>query len=797
MSGQRLFLSLTTVLICSLQSYGLQPEGSESLLSPQNAATFSDIARELYLYSDIRSPEAQQAEVFLMAALALDERAVDIQPEIINFASKYPDRDYYELVILALQRYVDKDFNMETARQAVRYLLERKGSLEQRVSVLQNLIKTLGKRNDFFASELATEIALLSTEKANYPPARALLWQAYLANPYNELAFAKFNELLNKELEPAVYLRYFRMALRARPLDIKAALEYAGYTESLGLYEHAMNAYEYSAELFRYLHPSEPLPSAIYLPWIRSCYNADGKQSKCLQIAKDARKSGTFDLFLEAITAQAALKIGDTEEAARIFESLDSTAEKQLGLRSAASQKHPEQWAWFYCFAKPDPEKALAWANEAYASDPNSPMTTAILAYSLVMNQYPDLAEPFVKDSQKQNQIAALTMALIQLSREQKAAALETLKAAIAMDPGSLEARRAKQLLRENGSDYIPAYDPAIILNKMEEEFDKTIVPKFTPAEKILSLKLGTVGGTEISYGNKINADFVIENKGSEPFVIGDHGIIKGNIRIDAEVTGDVNAKIPNLQFFRFVPSGPVEPGQVVFIPLHINTGRFRELLRSFPQAAIEIKLSGYIDPVVDANGTLTNYYPDVKAAELTIRRRPVQLNSRYLQSRLESLNKGRQGQKIISAKLFAGLLREQNAMQQNLVNYEYSQTEPSLLDSALSRVLTDSDWTVKLQSTAELTDVPLDYELTNALAGNLNDEYWPVRLITLFVLGRSQGVGFEKVLNWTAENDTFSVFFVLLWFEKEEATAPQPLISSMITIIPAILFFMEFPLYY
>ncbi len=760
MSGLRLFSFIAVILVCSLNSFGQDSQNSQKLLSPHNAVTFYEIARELYVYADPQSPEAQQAEVFFKAALELDNRADYITPDFVRFASQYYERDYSELVLQVLRRYVGRSSNLEVVRLAARYLLEHQRTLEQRIGILQKLIKALGEKNAVLSSELATEMALLTAEKANYPLARELLREAYYANPYNRLAFAKYNELIDKELKPSVYLRHLRFALRANPLDIEAALGFADYAESLGLYELAIDAYEYCFELFGYLHPSESLPPAIYLRWVRSCYNAEGKQNKCLQIAKDIRKKGVSDLYFEAITALAALKTGDKAQANRIFQSLNSLAEKQLGLQSTSSKQRPVQWAWFYCFAWPEPEKALAWANKAYADDPNSPMVTAILAYSLVMNKHLQLAEPFVNpdlSGYELNQVAALTMGLIQLAKQQKSVALEALKTAITIDAGSLEAHQARQLLKENGSDYIPLNDPALILQSLRDEFGKTIVPKFTPAGKILSVKLGTVGGTELSYGSRINANFVITNNWPEPFVIGDDGLVKGNIRLDAEVSGEVNEKIPNMVNFRFVPASPLESDKFLVIPLQINTGRFREVMRSFPQAAVEIKLKGYLDPVIDANGTLINCFPDVKPAELVIRRRPVKLSNRYLQNRLESLTKGKQGQKIISVKLFSGLLLEQYALRTIQRTYKITPTSElsDLLSSGLARALADSDWTIKLQSTAELMDVPLNYELTRALAGNLNDENWPVRLITLFLLGNSQGVSFEKVLDWTAEYDT------------------------------------------
>ena len=54
----------------------------------------------------------------------------------------------------------------------------------------------------------------------------------------------------------------------------------------------------------------------------------------------------------------------------------------------------------------------------------------------------------------------------------------------------------------------------------------------------------------------------------------------------------------------------------------------------------------------------------------------------------------------------------------------------------------------------AAMVSLPLDYELTSAVAANLNDPNWPVRMMAIYLLAQSQDDGFGKVLDWKAQYD-------------------------------------------
>jgi len=422
-----------------------------------------------------------------------------------------------------------------------------------------------------------------------------------------------------------------------------------------------------------------------------------------------------------------------------------------------------QQLAWFYCFASPNANKALEWANKAYSSEPNSASASAILAYSLVMNGQTDLAKSLV-DNYENNQIAALTLAQIQLAQKQKSSAIKSLKSAIARDPGSLAAERAKEILAEHNSEYIAPIDPNIILTVLKNSFGEAVVPGFVGPEKIISVQLN-LQGSKFYYGNNFGGTVTITNNFAEPLIVSDDGLFKGNIRVDADISGDLDKKIPRLLSVKIRPASPVEPARSISIPVQLVTGELRRILLTYPQASLDIEFTVYLDPVSTPfsvfdrrqGGKLSSTPACIKPAKAVVKRLGIELSQTYLQNRLNTVSKGRQGQKIKTVQLFTGLLMEQHAManREPLYEFRYEDWMPALLKSALIQTITDDDWTVKVHAMAGMLSLPLDYELISAVAENLYDTHWPVRLTAVYLLAKSQDSGFRKVLDSTAKYDS------------------------------------------
>ena len=68
--------------------------------------------------------------------------------------------------------------------------------------------------------------------------------------------------------------------------------------------------------------------------------------------------------------------------------------------------------------------------------------------------------------------------------------AIETLKTAIARDPGSFAAERAKEIMAQQGQQYRAPIDPEAVLNMLEKVFHQTLVPVFTAPENMFSARL-------------------------------------------------------------------------------------------------------------------------------------------------------------------------------------------------------------------------------------------------------------------------------------------------------------------
>jgi len=740
------------VTICPLSARAQVLPDKEPLFSPSVGQIFHEIAYELANSKEPTETEAEQAIIFLISTMNLDTRAIYVLPDMIKLIPRHPERDYSEMAYNFLLNYVDESADLEVVREAVLYLLDRLNSREQREQLLADLLQNIGGKNAVLDSELSTLLGLLMAEKADMETAQFHLMHAINSNKYNKLAFTKLAELAPEQLEPVMYLEHLRLALGENPLDIEAAYAFAQYAQRLQLYDTAAEAYEYCNQLFSYLYPAQLPPAYIYLPWMICSYNTQRNQHRCLQIASDFRQSGQFDLLLEAIAAKAAVKTGNNQQANQL---LQAAEDKALQLIDYERRNiNFEQLAWFYSFASPDADKAIDWANKAYSIEPNSPTAAALLAYALVINGQTDWAKPLI-DNYQHNQIADLTLAQIQLSKGQRDPAIKTLKSVIDQDPGSLEAERAKEILTQHGGEYIPPLDQDITLMVLRNSFGQSIVPAFAPPEKIISVQLN-LRGSKFSYGSKFGATVAITNNSSEPLVISDDALFTGNIRVDADISGDLNKKIPNLVSVKIRPASPVGSGKSIFIPLRLLTAELRNLLLSYPQASVDIEFTAYIDPVTTDQG-ITNRLHSVKPSKVIVKRPGVQLSGKFLRNRFNSLTKGQHGQKIKTAQLFTGLLAEQQAManREPLYKFMYADWMQALLKSALLHNLTGDDWAAKVHTMACMSSLSPDYELINALAENLNDTHWPVRMMAIFLLAKKQDNNFNKVLDWTAKYDS------------------------------------------
>ena len=760
----------------------------EKLFSPSVSQLFYDTAHELIHREDITDSQAQQAIVLLNAAMDLDAGTGSATGDLLTILSRPGPARHLRMLYDSLIKYVDKNADYYVATNAVRYLFSQLDSREQRDMLLSRLIRDIGESNLALSSELAATLGLLSAETADDSNAARALATAYTWNRYNQLAFEKLVELVPEQVSPVWHLEYLRLKLRENPLDIDTAFAFAQYAQGVQLYDVATGSYEYCTDLFRFLYPGADIPDDVFLDWMKSCYNTQRSQPKCLQLADQFRKQGRFDLQIEVLAAKTTAKTGDNETAEQILKTAEQKAIELAGQTSDYPAQHWAGLAWFYCFVRPDPEKALDYANKAYSAEPNSPIAAALLACAFVANKEPNLAKPLL-DNYPQTQIATFARAQLQLATGQKQPAIESLRAAIDKDPGSIVAEQAKLLLTQQQSEYIPIYDTGVILTTLKQTVGEQIVPQFARPDQMLTFQLN-VRGNRFSYGNNIDGVVSITNNWYEPLVISDDGLCKGRITIDVNVTGDLQAQFQNLVSTTTRPSLPIERGHSVLVPVRLCTGPLRTLLLSHPQASLNLQFTAYLDPVVAKEGVIVSAIPGISPATVQIERPRVEITTEFLQNRLNSLSKGKQGPKVKAVQLFAGLLMESSfakasadeSRDYKLVSGDWM---TPVLKSALVQGLTDSDWVVKVHALSAIADLPLDYELTNAAAAGLNDRHWPTRMMAVWLLAQKQGYNFSKVLDHTAQyDDSEFVRNMAVAFGAKIPEPNQPLEPSLLDLL-------------
>lgn len=726
--------------------------------SPYNAKTFHKIVYESYQNPNLTNEEIKQELILAQASMELNDKAEYPYLDIMEMSSRLTGNNYSGLLYKNLKKYIKETSDLEAIRKSIKYLVEMTNKRSSREALLLGLLRYSRGKNNGVVSELATELAILSSEKADYESAITYLTEAYEADPYNKLAFAKLDELnrlTDRNLETIFYARHLRRSMVANPMDLEAAIGFAAYMEQLGIYTTASSIYEYSVELFGYLYPDRQLPASIYLPWAITSYNTRRYQGRCLQIARRIRQTGRFDIVIEAIAGNAARKMGDIKRSDELFQ-VGVKAENILVNKPDISEVTAEQIGWFYCFASPNTVKALAWTKNAYLINPKAPSVRAIYSYALAMNGENEKIKELTADIYQSNQIAAIVFAIAELAEQNNQSALKILKSAVGMDPGSLAAEKARMLLRENGSEYINPVLTEVVLQSLRADFGEGVVPRFIAADKIISVKLN-LGGSELSYAKEIDAKLVVTNNSPSPLLIGAEGMFKGNIRVDAKVSGDINLNIPLLISKKIQFAAPVKPGRYISFPLDLMTGALRKLLLTHPQASLKIEFTVYIDPVVEADGTVRNTFESIEPLKTVIKRAGENITQRYLIQRFDTLSKGQMKQKIRSTQLFTGLLMEQYAMEGSNLSYDYKPVNRTLLIDAVRLSLADENWTVKIQSMAMLLmfPSPLHYEITRNVSENLNDSEWPVRMMSLYLLSKHQGSGFKPVLDWAAKYDS------------------------------------------
>lgn len=773
-----LWSAVCGVFLCISVSFALD---TDNLSSESTANLFIKQASEIHRQDPLDPKVAEQAIIFLDAAMSLDSSSRSIAEPMLRIgaANCYTGLDYSGRLSWAMNRYLDPQSDLEVISPALHCMLTRMNTRMDREELLQKLIGQYAFLNPVFGSDLITQLGLLTVEKSDMEGAAYNFMSAYAINPYNQLAFSKLWELTaGTEAAPpeSVLIKQMRVALTMNPYDLDAAVRYAGALMHYQLYEIASDAFAYAAQVYRFLYPNQPMPDDIVHGWLLSCYRSERMGTKCLEVADAYRDPDRLDLMLEAVAGKALIEMGQGDKGRRLLASAAEKAETLLSEKKLTQTIYPDQLAWFYSFVQEEPDKALAWSNQAFEDAPEREGVKEMFAFAMALNGQYEVARQYADASENKTPIVLLTMAIVELSNDQRQTALDSLREAIEMAPESFVAEKAIRLLKEQQSDYIPAVDPSVIRDMLGGQYTGRIVPDFMEPSKRYSVKL-LFNGSDFLYGDEFLPRLVIENTSSDPLVISDDSLIQGRVRVDAVLEGGLNKEIPELLNMSFRPSKAVLPGEHLSVPLDLNCGSLRKLLLTYPQAETAVGFTVYLGSEMTESGRVENRVKTAESAQTKISRRGVMLSRSFLLQRLDVLSKGQPGQKYQATLLFTGLLAEQQALRSNRADYKHVSVEKALLVDAVRKLLADPDWKIRVYTLDCLASLsmPLDAEIIRVVSDNISHEKWPVRMMAMYLIAKSQPKSFQKVLDWTSEHDShpFIRRMALALGAKKDSTDP------------------------
>jgi len=218
-----------------------------------------------------------------------------------------------------------------------------------------------------------------------------------------------------------------------------------------------------------------------------------------------------------------------------------------------------------------------------------------------------------------------------------------------------------------------------------------------------------------------------ITNKSLQSIVISKSSLFRGQIHINADISGDINHHIEALVSKNIQPPDTIEPDDYLLVPIELMTGELKDILIHHPQANIEIEFTIYFDPLMKEDGTIANRASFLKPIKKSVKRRSVDVSRSSMTSQLRYLSSGQRKQRIRAIQLFAGLLMEYYQSKSTGLPFKPSQVELPVLTSAIRKGLNDQDWVVRLQTMAAMMPMrhEMEFSFINSVSESLYDDRW------------------------------------------------------------------------
>jgi tetratricopeptide (TPR) repeat protein len=403
--------------------------------------------------------------------------------------------------------------------------------------------------------------------------------------------------------------------------------------------------------------------------------------------------------------------------------------------------------AWFLTYYADQPDAAGPWVaalKTLYGEE--SPLAARIEGWAFLKSNRPDEARVKLSAVADRDPLAA--MGLVRLSEDPEHAAAEARRLLTAHPSGFVGATLAEGL-RATGARRDPVPHEAEVAAAVAE-FPREWLRVLDDPSQFYTLRAEPVRIAH-AYAEPMLLNVQVTNTGQQPITMGDGGVIRPDLWVDALLRGVAQGAIPASAFDRLGGPLVLEPGQTTGQVVRADGGQLAELLSRNPSAAAHLQFQVMTNPSSDGQGSAAPG-PAGYAVRTTniLERSGAALGSPAVERRMnETLNTGQPEQKVRVLDLLGAFVR--------LLSQEGAEANAREMAGAYREVIRltvgDADPNVGAWAAYQLAMVSPADDRAAAVAKLAGNDYWGARAVAV-VLSRAAGGAGADAVGKLAESD-------------------------------------------
>ncbi|MFQ5502234.1 MAG: tetratricopeptide repeat protein [Phycisphaerae bacterium] len=566
-------------------------------------------------------------------------------------------------------------------------------------------------------------------------------------NPANvaarELAYDMFGET-----DPA--LQRVEMALQLisiNPSQANLVWDLAEFLDQLSLHARAQEWYNRAIELHTRANTG-PVPAEFWHKLAISYANS-GNFQHAKQNAEKALEINPNLHTARLLLANALNELGKPKEsAAQIDLVATAYAAREQIVISEKRYDEAARIAWFHCYHRPNPDKAMRFAELAMKDPEPSSLAKVALGYALRLNAQTDEAIKILQPLAAHDQLAAYELARARIERGEKKLAMTTLHKAATTQYSGIAYNLIAQLLKDHG-ETPPKLPTNTRITDALDKFQRDVFDYHQRPRDFLTFSVKVENEPTPAIG-PLNVVFRLENTGPFPITFGEGMMARPLVAVSARVGGKNGKTYPEVVQVLLNTRPMLMPGDSFEKIVSINVGPIRNHLLRTISEPVPVEITAVFDPIYEDDRLKTGM-GSIQVGPVKIVRSALDLSPEGLETILGRARSTEIRTRALAAEQIGAILASAGA---GLPKAVAGDIPIDTLHAALADLLSDDAWVVQSHALVAAGWFDLDNRVTVAAAPCVRDKKPIVKLLAVRLFAEKQGEAFEKVLKHLSQSD-------------------------------------------